>query len=119
MWLGFFIHEEIERHRGIPILTDNRSNIDFHNMDTPSREIFPHIPHIKGRIPTSPTKAPPNDKLDAVPSHLLNFTQIQSEEKVTAEIKFCGGFHNTIQFDTGFKGMSRGNAQGACIERLK
>lgn len=40
MWLGFPINEEIERHRGTPIMNNTCSNIKYHKVGTPSSKII-------------------------------------------------------------------------------
>lgn len=68
MWLGFLINEDIERHRGTPIMKNTCSNIEFHKVGTPSSII---IEFSTLRVPQTLF---PNEQLDVVSSHHFHFT---------------------------------------------
>lgn len=82
--LGFPIHEEIERHRGTPIMMDNRSDIDFHNIGMPPNNILEFYT-LRHAFPQVQQKLFPNERPNAVPGHHIPFTQIPSQKKVNAE----------------------------------
>ena len=72
---------------------------------------MPIIP--KGTSTPLPYKGP-----NLVLGYHLHFTQLPRHEKLKQDTGLSKGFHITIRFDNGFKNMSKGNAQSACLDHL-
>ena len=118
MWLGFPIHEAIATQGGKEIIREHRTPEEFTRIGTPTKEViefmtlrraFPHVPQI----------CYPHERPDAVPGHHLHFTQLPSLEKVDPTTGLSEGFHVTVRYDFGYKGMSRQDARRGCMERLR
>ena len=118
MWFGFSIHEAIATQRGKGIILEHRANEEFVKLGTPPNEII-DFKTIRRAFPRVPQICYPNERPDVVPGHHLHFTQIPRQERVDPSTGLSKGFHITICFDHGFKFMSRQEARGACIERLR
>ena len=113
MWLGFPIHEAVASQRGKEIIHEHRTNEEFAQIGTPSRQViefktlrraFPRVPH---------------ERPVAVPGHHLYFIQVPRQEKVDPNNRLSNGFHITIRFDYAFKSITRQQAKNACLERLR
>ena len=118
MWLGFPIHEAIALHKGGDIIREHRTNDNFARIGTPPREII-NFNTLRRAFPRVPQRFYPSERPDAVPGNHLHFTQVPRQEKVNPLTGLSEGFFITIRFDYGFKSISRQEARGACIERLK
>ena len=60
----------------------------------------------------------PNERLDIILGHHLYYTHIPIHEKMNHETWPSNDFCITIQYDTKFKNMSKGEAWSACFNRL-
>ena len=118
MWLGFPIHEAAATQRGKEVLRENRTNEDFAELGTPSREVIDFMT-LRRAFPRVPRLLYPNDQPDAVPGNHLHFTQLPKLEKVAPTTGLSEGFQVTIRFDYGYNNITRQDARGACIERLR
>ena len=118
MWLGFSIHEAIATQKGKGIIQENRTNEEFLKLRIPINEVI-EFKTTKRASPRVSQLFYPNERPDAVLSNHLHFTQIPRQEKVDPATGLSEGFHITIRFDYGFKSMSKHEAKGACVERLR
>ena len=118
MWLGFPIHEAVAVQKGGDIIREHRTTEDFARLGTPPTEII-HFNTLRRAFPRVPQIFYPSERPDAVPGNHLHFTQLPRQEKVNPSTGLSEGFHVTIRFDYGFKSISRQEARGACMERLK
>lgn len=118
MWLGFSIHEDMAIHKGVDIIREHRTNEEFAQLGTPAREIT-DFNTLRRAFPRVPQALFPNERPDAVPGNHLHFTQIPKQEHTDPATGLSDGFHITIRYDYGFKGVTRQDARGACVERLR
>ena len=118
MWLGFSIHEAIATQRGTEVIYETRSHEEFEQLGTPPMEII-EFKTLRRAFPRVPQVFYPNERPDAVPGNHLHFTQLPKLEKADPTTGLSEGFQVTIRFDYGFKGISRQDARGACIDRLR
>ena len=118
MWLGFPIHEVVAVQKGGDIIREHRTTEDIARIGTPPTEII-HFNTLRRAFPRVPQIFYPSERPDAVPGNHLHFTQLPRQEKVNSSTGLSEGFHVTIRFDYGFKSISRQEARGACMERLK
>ena len=118
IWLGFPIHEAIASHKGMAIIQEHRTHDEFIKLGTPPREII-DFKTIRRAFPRVPQLCYPSERPDAVPGSHLHFTQVPRQERVNPTTGLSEDFTITIRFDHGYKGMSRQDARGACIERLR
>ena len=100
------------------IIQEHRTNEDFTKIGTPVREII-EFKTLRRAFPRVPQLCYPNERPDAVPGHHLHFIQLPRYERVDPTTGLSEGFQVTIRFDYGFKGISRQEARGACLERLR
>ena len=118
MWLGFPIHEAAAIQRGQEIIREHRTKEDFVKSGTPSRKVIDFMT-LRRAFPRVPQLLYPSERPDAVPGNHLHFTQLPRLEKVAPTTGLSEGFQVTIRFDYGFKGITRQDARGACLERLR
>ena len=118
MWLGFSIHEAIAIQKGKGIILEHRTNEEFEKLGTPPNEVI-DFNSVRRAFPRVPQICFPNERPDAVPGHYLHFTQIPRHERIDPLTGLSEGFHVTIRFDKGFKSMSRQEARGAYLKRLR
>ena len=118
MWLGFPIHEAIAIQRGNDIIREHRTPEDFTRIGTPTKEVIEFMT-LRRAFPHVPQTCYPHERPDAVPGNHLHFTQLPRLEKVDSTTGLSEGFHVTIRFDFGYKGMSRQDARRGCMERLR
>ena len=118
MWFGFAIHEAIASHKSKVIIHEQRTNEEFTRLGTPTREVI-EFKTLRRAFPQVPQQFFSNERPDAVPGNHLNFTQLPRHERVDSTTGLSKGFHITIRFDFGFKGMNRQDVRGACLERLR
>ena len=69
-------------------------------------------------IPKGTSTPLPYEGPNLVLGYHLHFTQLPRHEKLKQDTGLSKGFHITIRFDNGFKNMSKGNAQSACLDHL-
>lgn len=118
MWLGFPIHEAVAIQQGKEPIREHRTNEEFASLGTPTREVI-DFKTLRRAFPRVPQALYPNERPDAVPGNHLHFTQLPRQEKTDTTTGLSEGFHVTIRYDYGFKGISRQEARGACLERLR
>lgn len=114
----FAIHEAIASHNSKVIIHEQRTNEEFTRLGTPIREVI-EFKTLRRAYPRVPQQFFSNKRPDAVPGNHLNFTQLPRHERIDPTTELSEGFHITICFDFGFKGMNRQDVQGACLERLR
>ena len=118
MWLGFSIHEDMVIHKGVDIIKVHRTNEEFAQLRTHTREII-DFKTLCRAFPRVPQALFPSERPDAVPGNHLHFTQIPKQKHTDPATGLSDGFHITIRYDYGFKGVTRQDACGACVERLR
>jgi hypothetical protein len=118
MWLGFPIHEAVATQRGTEIIREHRTTDNFARIGTPPNEVIEFMT-LRRAFPRVPQLLYPNERPDAVPGNHLHFIQLPRLEKVDPTTGLSEGFQVTILFDHGFKSISRRDARGACLERLR
>ena len=118
MWLGFSIHEAIATHEGKEAIREFRTHDEFARFGTPTTEII-EFKTLRRAFPRVPQTLYPNERPDAVPGNHLHFTQVPRQEKVDPATGLSEGFHITIRYDHGFKGITHQEARRACVARLR
>ena len=118
MWLGFQMHEALLTQRGKNVLTETRTDDEFHAIGTPPMEVQ-EFRSLRHAFPRTKQILYPSERPDAVSGQHLHLTQIPRYEKISHDTGLTEGFHVTIRFDGDYKKLSRKESKAACIERLK
>ena len=118
MWFGVSIHEAIATQRGTKLIEEKRTDEDFLTIGTPDSEVE-EFRTLRRAFPRVPRRLYPHERPDAVPGHYLHFTQLPQHDNVNQGTGLSEAFHIAIRFENGFKNISRSEAKGACLERLR
>ena len=106
------------KHKGVDIIREHRTNEKFAQLGTPTREIL-EFKTLRRAFPRVSQALFPNERPDAVRGNHLHFTQIPKQEHTDPTTSLSDGFHITIRYDYGFRAVTRQDARGVCVERLR